>query len=166
MINGRSSSSIAQNFDKHTSEFYNSKLFKQKADQAAEFLHALKPYVGNRDVTLENMVCFAAVIFDAVSDCSTILLVERKRWLVLTTVESQIPWVALQIFDFMNVQYIHNATFMQELPPTFLPQARDLANFHEYGVFSDWNPNGIGNSTSVPHQGSQHADDPQSPSAP
>ncbi|KAF7799398.1 hypothetical protein EIP86_010631 [Pleurotus ostreatoroseus] len=49
------------------------------------------------------------------------------------------------IFDFMNVQFIHNATFAHRLPPTFLPQAYALANFHEYGVFSDTSFDGIGN---------------------
>ncbi|KAF9013360.1 phosphoglycerate mutase-like protein [Cyathus striatus] len=49
------------------------------------------------------------------------------------------------IFDYMNVQSIHNSTFAKNLPPTFLAQARDLANFHEYGVFSSPQLNGIGN---------------------
>jgi prostatic aicd phosphatase len=46
----------------------------------------------------------------------------------------------------MNVQSIHNATFARDLPPTFLAQARDLANWHEYNVFSSAQLNGIGNS--------------------
>ncbi|KAF9454839.1 phosphoglycerate mutase-like protein [Macrolepiota fuliginosa MF-IS2] len=49
------------------------------------------------------------------------------------------------IYDFMNVQSIHDAEFSQRLPPSVLAQARDLANFHEYGVFSSPNLNGIGN---------------------
>ncbi|CDO69268.1 hypothetical protein BN946_scf185042.g170 [Trametes cinnabarina] len=49
------------------------------------------------------------------------------------------------IFDFMNVQSIHNATFAKALPPTYLAQARDLANWHEYNVFSDTSSTGIGN---------------------
>jgi len=49
------------------------------------------------------------------------------------------------IFDFMNVQSIHNATFAQALPPTFLAQARDLANYHEYGIFSSPKASGISN---------------------
>ncbi|KDR82624.1 hypothetical protein GALMADRAFT_835279 [Galerina marginata CBS 339.88] len=49
------------------------------------------------------------------------------------------------IFDFMNVQSIHNATFANNLPAGYLGQARDLANFHEHGVFSSPQPNGIGN---------------------
>ncbi|KAJ7070028.1 histidine phosphatase superfamily [Mycena amicta] len=49
------------------------------------------------------------------------------------------------IFDFMNVQSIHNAAFAKALPPTFLPQVRALANWHEYGVFTSPQLNGIGN---------------------
>lgn len=46
----------------------------------------------------------------------------------------------------MNVQNIHNATFHNSLPGSFLPQARTLASFHEYGINSDPSLNGIGNS--------------------
>ncbi|KAF9462990.1 phosphoglycerate mutase-like protein [Collybia nuda] len=49
------------------------------------------------------------------------------------------------IYDFMNVQSIHNPKFKALLPSGFLDKARDLANFHEYGVFSDPNPAGIRN---------------------
>ncbi|KAG5639427.1 hypothetical protein H0H81_002298 [Sphagnurus paluster] len=49
------------------------------------------------------------------------------------------------VFDFMNVQSIHNAAFVKALPPTYLAQARQLANWHEYHVFSDSSPSGIGN---------------------
>ncbi|KAG8214787.1 histidine phosphatase superfamily [Butyriboletus roseoflavus] len=49
------------------------------------------------------------------------------------------------IFDYMNVNDIHNATFAQALPPTFLQQARALANWHEYNVFTDPSISGIGN---------------------
>ena len=50
-----------------------------------------------------------------------------------------------QIFDFINVNYIHNETFAYRLPPSFLGQARDLANFHEHGVYTDKTADGIGN---------------------
>lgn len=46
----------------------------------------------------------------------------------------------------MNVQSIHNSTFASRLPPNFLGHARDLANYHEYGVFTDSTLDGIGNS--------------------
>lgn len=54
-----------------------------------------------------------------------------------------------QIYDFMNVQSIHNKTFADALPATFLNQARELANYHEYGVFTDTTLNGIGNSECI-----------------
>ncbi|KAF8893679.1 histidine phosphatase superfamily [Gymnopilus junonius] len=49
------------------------------------------------------------------------------------------------IYDYMNVNSIHNATFAKSLPAGYLEQARDLANFHEGGVFSSPELNGIGN---------------------
>ena len=63
-----------------------------------------------------------------------------------------------QIFDYVLVQSIHNAivnrlyqnvvsaTFANELPPTFLEQARDLANWHEYYVFGSPDSKSIGTS--------------------
>ncbi|KAH9903365.1 phosphoglycerate mutase-like protein [Cubamyces lactineus] len=49
------------------------------------------------------------------------------------------------IFDFVNVQSVHNATFLAELPSTFAAQSYYYANFHENGVFTDSPPDGIGN---------------------
>ncbi|KAI0258976.1 histidine phosphatase superfamily [Gloeopeniophorella convolvens] len=49
------------------------------------------------------------------------------------------------IFDFMNVNSIHNASFHDALPPTFLAQARDLANWHEYNTFTSAQLGGIEN---------------------
>ncbi|KAG2144189.1 histidine phosphatase superfamily [Suillus bovinus] len=49
------------------------------------------------------------------------------------------------IFDFMNVNNIHNATFAEALPPTYMAQVQALANWHEYNVFSDRSIGGIGN---------------------
>ena len=46
----------------------------------------------------------------------------------------------------MNVQSIHNATFASRLPAGYLQESRTLANYHEYGVFSDPSFSGIGNS--------------------
>ena len=54
---------------------------------------------------------------------------------------------ASQIYDYMNVQYVHNATYAASLPPTFLEQARGLANWEQYQVFSDPTFGGIGDST-------------------
>ena len=44
---------------------------------------------------------------------------------------------------------VHNATFLQALPPTFAAQAYGFANFHENGVFTDGSPGGIGNSACI-----------------
>lgn len=49
------------------------------------------------------------------------------------------------IFDFMNVESIHDSNFVKALPPTYLAQARDLANWHEYNIFSSPQLNGVGN---------------------
>ncbi|KAL4262408.1 Histidine phosphatase superfamily protein [Pleurotus pulmonarius] len=49
------------------------------------------------------------------------------------------------IFDFVNTQLTHNKTYAHRLPPTFVEQARGYANWHESGVFSDEQINGIGN---------------------
>lgn len=46
----------------------------------------------------------------------------------------------------MNVQSIHNETFAKILPAGYLARAQALANFHEYGVFSSPQVDGIGNS--------------------
>ncbi|KAJ7122360.1 histidine phosphatase superfamily [Mycena epipterygia] len=49
------------------------------------------------------------------------------------------------IYDFMNTQLIYNQTYAFRLPPKYVDQARALADFHEDGVFSDTEANGIGN---------------------
>ncbi|KAJ7249140.1 histidine phosphatase superfamily [Mycena haematopus] len=49
------------------------------------------------------------------------------------------------IYDFMNTQLIYNQTYAYRLPPTYINQARALANFHENRVFSDTHANEIGN---------------------
>lgn len=46
----------------------------------------------------------------------------------------------------MNSQLTHNKTYAHRLPPTLIEQARYWANFHEEGVFTDKNIDGIGNS--------------------
>ena len=49
----------------------------------------------------------------------------------------------------MNVQSIHNATFLNDLPGTYLAQARALANWHQYNSFSAPQLDSIGNSASL-----------------
>jgi len=52
----------------------------------------------------------------------------------------------LQIFDYINSELTHNKTYAYRLPPTFIEQARYWANYHEAGIFSSSDINGIGNS--------------------
>ncbi|KAI0060566.1 phosphoglycerate mutase-like protein [Artomyces pyxidatus] len=49
------------------------------------------------------------------------------------------------VFDYMNHELTHNKSYAHRLPPTFIEQARHWANFHEEGVFSESDINGIGN---------------------
>ncbi|KAI5831058.1 phosphoglycerate mutase-like protein [Schizophyllum commune Tattone D] len=49
------------------------------------------------------------------------------------------------IFDFMNVNWIHNEQFAQVVPEETIARARALANYHEYGVFTSPEVDGIGN---------------------
>lgn len=52
---------------------------------------------------------------------------------------------AWNLYDFLNVNYIHNATILNEVTPDQLAQARYWANYHESGSFTDGNPQNIGN---------------------
>lgn len=52
---------------------------------------------------------------------------------------------AWNLYDFLNVNYIHNSTLKNEITSDQLAQARYWANYHESGSFSDSNPNNIGN---------------------
>lgn len=49
------------------------------------------------------------------------------------------------LHDFMSSQLMHNKTYAYRLPPGLINSARELADFHEDGVFSDDNAGGIGN---------------------
>merc|ERR1712093_399545 len=50
------------------------------------------------------------------------------------------------IFDYINVNYIHSAAFAEQVSDATRGQVRDLANWHEYYSFSDVSPSAIGNS--------------------
>jgi hypothetical protein len=73
-----------------------------------------------------------------------------RTWLVIAPVRLSLDepteLVQWNIFDYMNVNNIHNSTFHQNIPAGYMNQARDLANWHEYNVFSDPSISGIGNS--------------------
>lgn len=49
------------------------------------------------------------------------------------------------IFDFLNVQSIHDRDLSQQITPEILAQARSLANWHQYRTFSSPQSDGIGN---------------------
>lgn len=73
------------------------------------------------------------------------MTVERKHS-SLDPPSSGAPYkmIGWQIYDYVEVQSVHNATFAGEIPPAFIAQARDLANWHEYYVFSSPDPKSIG----------------------
>ncbi|CAE6413402.1 unnamed protein product [Rhizoctonia solani] len=49
------------------------------------------------------------------------------------------------IYDFLNVQSIHNQSLAQQITPDILARARALANWHQYRTFSSPNMGGVGN---------------------
>ncbi|CAK5284334.1 unnamed protein product [Mycena citricolor] len=107
----------------------------------------------NNDVSLEGWTScgafdqwtsgfYASPAFQAQANESASFLSQLPPYLDGRAVTLENMW---NIYDFMNVQSIHNKAFAQALPPTFLAQARTLANWHEYGVFTSPQLNGIGN---------------------
>lgn len=127
-------------------DFYNSTEFKAKANESAAFLSDLAPYLDGRPVNLQNMVSTLVFLDNVVAELITyIFLVECERCSDMQILY-RLTWL-IQIFDFMNVNSIHNATFLNSLPPTYLAQTRALANWHQYNSFSDPSINGIGNGT-------------------
>ncbi|KAG8716414.1 hypothetical protein FRC11_013397 [Ceratobasidium sp. 423] len=49
------------------------------------------------------------------------------------------------IYDFLNVQSIHNQSLAQQITPDILARARALANWHQYRTFSSPDLGGVGN---------------------
>uniref|UniRef100_A0A0W0G0D6 Phosphoglycerate mutase-like protein n=1 Tax=Moniliophthora roreri TaxID=221103 RepID=A0A0W0G0D6_MONRR len=80
--------------------------------------------------------------FKQKADESASFLSQLPRYLDGRPVSLENMW---NIFDFINVENIHDSDFHNNIPATFVAQARDLANWHEYGVFSDKELSGIGN---------------------
>ncbi|KAH9833437.1 phosphoglycerate mutase-like protein [Rhodofomes roseus] len=52
---------------------------------------------------------------------------------------------AYNMWDYISTELVHNRTYAHRLPPTFVEQARGLADFRENLVFSDADMAGIGN---------------------
>ncbi|KZT28838.1 phosphoglycerate mutase-like protein [Neolentinus lepideus HHB14362 ss-1] len=80
-----------------------------------------------------TLAFYNSPLFQAVQKSASAFLSQLPPYLDGRSVSLTNMW---NIFDFMNVNVIHNATFSANFPLTFLAQARALANFHEYGVFS------------------------------
>ncbi|KAJ9099300.1 hypothetical protein QFC21_004181 [Naganishia friedmannii] len=93
-------------FTKWTSQVYASPEFKAVASANADYLTSIKPFLGDRNVTLANMY---------------------------------------NVFDYMNVNYIHNKGFRANVTEQQMEQARALADYHEQAVFSAPTKDGIGN---------------------
>lgn len=141
---------VQQNFDQHIAQFYNSSPFFAEAAIARPFLEQLQPFLDNRSIDFTNMVCPHPIEY-------SLLIPELPSRIVQRTSSAE-PSLSLlptdieghQIFDFVNVQDIHNASFHTSLPDTFVAQAYGFANFHENGVFTDLSSDGIGNSACPP----------------
>ncbi|KZT04001.1 phosphoglycerate mutase-like protein [Laetiporus sulphureus 93-53] len=52
---------------------------------------------------------------------------------------------AYNVWDYINTELTHNKTYAHRLPPTYIDQARSLANTRETLVFSDPQLAGVGN---------------------
>ncbi|KAN0062173.1 hypothetical protein ACQY0O_005531 [Thecaphora frezii] len=52
---------------------------------------------------------------------------------------------AWNVYDFLNVQRIHNATLAPSITDDVLEQAGTWANYHETGSFADKDPSNVGN---------------------
>ncbi|CAE6427058.1 unnamed protein product [Rhizoctonia solani] len=108
-------------FTSATTAFYNSTEFKEMSDASADFLASLRLIVGpDRPLKLTNMA----------SPQNHCPVIQRE----LTP-----------IYDFLNVQSIHNQSLAQQITPDILARARVLANWHQYRTFSSPDTGGVGN---------------------
>lgn len=114
----------------------------------ADFLAQLPPFLDGRSVNLQNMVSIPIKKLFGYRSCrSFYVTVQCKCWRYVTEWTIGLTYFRRrQIFDYMNVQFTHNTTFASNLPDGFLERARHLANYHEYGVFTSPQLDGIGNS--------------------
>ncbi|KAH9922607.1 histidine phosphatase superfamily [Fomitopsis serialis] len=107
----------------------------------------------DKDVSLEGttdcttflnraQVLYNSTLFQEVSADVSAFFAALPPYVGGRPIELQNSW---NIFDYMNVQDVHNATYASTVPETLLEQARALANWEQYQVFSDPSFNGIGN---------------------
>lgn len=93
-------------------------------------------------ITSETTAFYNTPGFKAVNDANSDFLANLTDIVNGRPVNLQNMW---NIFDYMNVQSIHNATFLSTCPPNILARARGLANYHEAGIFSSTNASDIKN---------------------
>lgn len=88
--------------------------------------------------------------------CSTSFFITAQRRLLLDRT-SWVLLISLQVWDYISSELVHNVTYAHRLPPTFIEQARGLANLRENAVFSDDSMGGIGNSKLLSLGGGNYA---------
>ncbi|TCD65982.1 hypothetical protein EIP91_001929 [Steccherinum ochraceum] len=49
------------------------------------------------------------------------------------------------LYDYVSSELVHNKTYAHRLPPTYIEQARGLADWRENAIFGDSQMNGLGN---------------------
>lgn len=84
-----------------------------KAASAKDFLASIVPIVGGRSVAFTNMYNIYGSFF--------LLLRSPAR--------TDLP--SLPLADYFNVQYTHNATFLNSTDANTLSQVRALTDYHE-----------------------------------
>jgi prostatic aicd phosphatase len=113
----------------------------------------IQSVISNLDVSLEGWTScpnidratvdfYNSPEFQAVNSANAAFLANLTDIVDGRPVNLQNMW---NIFDYMNVQYIHNKTFFAACPPEVLARARALANYHEAGIFSSSNLSSIHN---------------------
>ncbi|KAH9922608.1 histidine phosphatase superfamily [Fomitopsis serialis] len=100
---------------------------------------------GTTDCTAFNThttTVYNSSIFQAKTDQASEFFSELSPYVGGRSLKLSNMW---NIYDYMNVQSIHNATFAASLPTGFLAHARDLVDWQQYQVFTDPTFDGIGN---------------------
>ncbi|TFY56646.1 hypothetical protein EVJ58_g7511 [Rhodofomes roseus] len=107
----------------------------------------------NEDITLDSTdqckaftthttTVYNSSIFQAKQEEAASFFSELSPYVGGRSLELDNMW---NIYDYMNVQSIHNTTFAAALPSEYLAQARDLVDWQQYQVFTDPSFDGIGN---------------------
>lgn len=118
--------------------------FKEVEKAAAPFFHDVRDFVFGRPTTLENMVRPSVSAVVNITYTHAFSVQREQTALISNLPPAYLPF--FQLWDYMNTELVHNITYAHRLPPTFIEQARGLANFRENAIFSDEHMAGIGNS--------------------